>query len=371
VSPSAPATVIVLAAGDGTRMASAVPKVLHRLCGMPMLGHVLGAAAALAPGRLIVVVGGRPEVAGFVAAHSPAALVVEQLHRGGTAHAVRLALETARVGTGTVMVLYGDTPLVRPATLARLAAEHAGAGAAATILTALAADPAGYGRVLRDDRGGFAGIVEDADATAAERAITEINTGMYAFDGALLADAVKRVRPGNAQGEEYLTDAVGILRADGHAVGVVAGADQQEIQGVNDQEQLARARRVLNARLTGAALRAGATIADPATTWLDVGVTVAAGSTIWPGTQLEGTTVVGPGASIGPGCVLRDTQVGAGATVIQSVCESAVIAPGSTIGPFAHLAPGPGAQPEGMAPGSGPEPPGGPATQRASRERGR
>ncbi len=336
-----PAAVIILAAGEGTRMKSALPKMLHEVCGRAMLGHVIGAAGELDPARLIVVVGhGGGQVAGYLAGHAPQAVIAVQERRGGTGHAVRMALEQAGPISGTVVVTYSDTPLLRGATLAGLVRGHQAAGAAATALTATAADPAGYGRIVRDADGAFAAIVEDADATPEQRAITEINSGMYAFDGDLLADAIKRVPTDNAKGEEYLTDVAAILRGDGHLVATAACADFDEVLGVNDQAQLARARRLMNERLLGSWMTAGVTVVDPASTWVDVGVTLTAGVRVEPGTQLEGRTKVAAGARVGPGCVLRDTTVGSGATVIQSVCESAVVGAGVSVGPFAHLKPG-------------------------------
>ena len=336
-----PAAVIILAAGEGTRMKSALPKMLHEVCGRAMLGHVIGAASELDPARLIVVVGhGGGQVADYLAGHAPHAVTAVQERRGGTGHAVRMALEQAGPISGTVVVTYSDTPLLRGATLAELVRGHQAAGAAATALTAAAADPAGYGRIVRDAGGAFAAIVEDADATPEQRAITEINSGMYAFDGDLLADAIKRVPTDNAKGEEYLTDVAAILRGDGHLVTTAACADFDEVLGVNDQAQLARARRLMNERLLGGWMTAGVTVVDPASTWIDVGVTLTAGARVEPGTQLEGRTEVAAGARVGPGCVLRDTTVGSGATVIQSVCESAVVGAGVSVGPFAHLKPG-------------------------------
>ncbi len=338
MSASGPAAVIVLAAGEGTRMKSPVPKTLHRVCGQTMLGHSLAAAAELAPDRLVVVVGHDAE---RVAAHAreqlPSAVIVVQDYLGGTGHAVRVVLETVGTIRGTVVVTYADTPLLTGATLARLVSQRTSSGAPVAVLTARVPDPAGYGRIVRDEGGAFAAIVEHADATPRERAIDEINTGMYAFDGDLLADAVKRVRTDNAQGEEYLTDAVCVLRADGYPVATVACEDLEEIQGVNDLAQLARASRVMNSRLLEKRMRAGVRVADPASTWLDIGVEVAPGASIGPCTRLEGRTTVAAGAQVGPGCLLRDTEVGPGATVIQSVCESAVIPAGARVGPFAHL----------------------------------
>ena len=180
------------------------------------------------------------------------------------------------------------------------------------MLTARVSDPSGYGRIVRDEAGALAGIVEDADATPEQRAIDEINSGCYAFDGALLADAVERVAAGNAQGQEYLTDVVGILREDGRSAGTVLATDPAEIQGVNDRIQLAQARRACNSRLLEDWMRAGVTVVDPAATWIDVDVTLGEDAQVLPGTFLEGRTAIGPGARVGPNCVLRDTTVAPG-----------------------------------------------------------
>jgi bifunctional UDP-N-acetylglucosamine pyrophosphorylase/glucosamine-1-phosphate N-acetyltransferase len=341
VSESRPVAVIVLAAGEGTRMKSRIPKVLHALCGRSMLGHALAAASELGPERLVVVAGhGRDEVRAEAARHVPGVSVVVQDRLAGTGHAVRMVTEALGVMPGTVVVTYGDMPLLRAATLAALVREHAAAGNAVTVLTARVPDPAGYGRIIRDDGGSLAEIVEEADATAAQRTIDEINSGCYAFDGALLADAVKRVATSNAQGQEYLTDVVAILRGDGHQAGTVLAADPAEIQGVNDRVQLAQVRRAYNARLLEAWMRAGVTVVDPAATWIDVDVTLAPDVEILPGTHLQGRTTVGAGARIGPDCLLRDTSVAQDATVLYAVCESAEIGPGADVGPYARLRPG-------------------------------
>jgi len=227
--------------------------------------------------------------------------------------------------------------LLRTETLADLVAEHQATGAAVTILTAEAPDPKGYGRILRDENGQVTGIVEEADATPKQRALTEISSGMFAFDGDLLADAVKRVPAAAGTGEEYLTEVPAILRADGHAVASAFCPDFDEIQGVNNQAQLARARRLLNERLLAHWMAAGVTIVDPGSTWIDVDVQIDAGVSISQATQLEGRTSIGAGANIGPGCLLRDTTVGAGATVLKAVCEASEIQPGVVVGPFVHL----------------------------------
>jgi bifunctional UDP-N-acetylglucosamine pyrophosphorylase/glucosamine-1-phosphate N-acetyltransferase len=338
VSPSGPAAVIVLAAGEGTRMKSPTPKVLHEVCGRTMLDHVLAAARQLEPERLIVVAGAsRSEVRDHLARQSPDAEVVVQDRQGGTGHAVRIVIEALGLIHGTVVVTYADTPLLRSETLAALVQSHHEQQAAVTALTARVADPTGYGRIVRDASGGFAAIVEQADATAEQRAIDEINSGMYAFDGDLLADAVKRVPVNNAKGEEYLTDVAGILRGEGYSVATILCPDPDEVQGVNDQAQLAWARRTLNDRVVDTWLRAGVTVIDPATTWIDMDVTLAPGVVLSPGTQLEGRTTVAAGARIGPGTVLRDTLVGAGASVQQSTCDSAEVGAGAQVGPFSCL----------------------------------
>jgi bifunctional UDP-N-acetylglucosamine pyrophosphorylase / glucosamine-1-phosphate N-acetyltransferase len=340
VTSNRPAAVIILAAGEGTRMRTATPKMLNEVCGRAMLGHVIAAARELRPERLILVVS---DLAGQVASYArdfcPEATLVVQERRGswGTGHAVRTVIESLGAITGTVVVLFSDTPLLRAETLASLVDEHDATGAAVTVLTAQAPDPKGYGRILRDASGEVTGIVEESDATPDQRAITEISSGMFAFDGDLLADAIKRVPAARATGEEYLTEVPSILRADGHPVASAFCPDFDEIQGVNNQVQLAQARRILNERLLAHWMGAGVTIIDPASTWIDVDVQIEPGARISPATQLEGRTTIGADASIGPGCLLRDTAVGAGATVLQAVCEASEIEAGTMIGPFVHL----------------------------------
>jgi bifunctional UDP-N-acetylglucosamine pyrophosphorylase / glucosamine-1-phosphate N-acetyltransferase len=340
VAPKGPAAVIVLAAGEGTRMRTATPKMLNEVCGRPMLGHVIATARELRPDRLILVVSdlcGR--VASYAREFSPDATLVVQERRGswGTGHAVRTVIESLGVIRGTVVVLFSDTPLLRPETLADLVAQHEATGAAVTVLTTQAPDPKGYGRILRDEAGQVTGIVEEADASPEQRQLTDVSSGMFAFDGDLLADAIKRVPAARTTGEEYLTEVPAILHADGHLVGSAFCPDFDEVQGVNNQAQLARARRLLNERLLAHWMSAGVTIVDPASTWIDVDVHIDPGARISQATQLEGRTTVGAGASIGPSCLLRDTSVGAGATVVQAVCEASEIDPGAVIGPFAHL----------------------------------
>jgi bifunctional UDP-N-acetylglucosamine pyrophosphorylase/glucosamine-1-phosphate N-acetyltransferase len=321
-------------------MRSRTPKVLHALCGRTLLGHAMTAAAELAPGRTAVVVGhGRDQVSAEVARVAPEAVIVVQEQQLGTGHAVRIVIEAIGALTGTVVVTYGDMPLLRGQTLGELASRHVEAGNAVTVLTARGDFP-GFGRIVRDAGGAFLRIVEERDATEAERGIDEFNSGCYAFDGRLLTDAIKRVTTNNSQQEEYLTDVVEILRRDGHPVGTVLAAAPDEIRGVNDRVQLAQARRTLNDRILDGWMRAGVTFTDPASTWVDVTVTIGQDAEVGPNTQLEGATSIGEGATVGPGCLLADSTVGEDAVVLHTVARSAEIGPRVTVGPFAYLRPG-------------------------------
>jgi bifunctional UDP-N-acetylglucosamine pyrophosphorylase/glucosamine-1-phosphate N-acetyltransferase len=340
VSETSPAAVVILAAGEGKRMKSRTPKVLHTLCGRTLLGHALAAADELDPAQLVVVVGhGREQVSAEVASVAPQALIVRQDQQLGTGHAVRMVTEAIGTIPGTVVVSYGDMPLLRGQTLSELVDRHHRAGNAVTVLTARG-DAAGYGRIVRDGGGAFLRIVEERDATPEERAIDEYNSGCYAFNGTLLADAIKRVTTDNEQRQEYLTDVVDILRGDGHEVGTMLAADAGEITGVNDRVQLSEARRELNDRILDGWMRAGVTVIDPSSTWIDVTVTIGQDAEIGPQTQLQGATVVGEGARIGPGCLLEDTIVGEDAVVSHAVCRLAEIGPRATVGPYAYLRPG-------------------------------
>jgi bifunctional UDP-N-acetylglucosamine pyrophosphorylase/glucosamine-1-phosphate N-acetyltransferase len=339
VSETSPAAVVILAAGEGTRMKSRTPKVLHRLAGRSLLGHALAAADELAPRRLVVVVGhAREQVSAAALAAAPQTAIVVQDQQLGTGHAVRMVIESVGTIAGTVVVSYADMPLLRGQTLHQLVEQHQSSGNAVTVLTAQG-DAAGYGRIVRDPAGAFLRIVEERDATPGERAIDEYNSGCYAFDGELLADAIKRVTTDNTQQQEYLTDVVDILRRDGHPVGTLIAADAGEITGVNDRVQLAQVRRVLNDRILTDLMRAGVTIVDPSSTWIDVTVTIGQDAEIGPQVQLEGATVIGPGATIGPGCLLTDTTVGEDAVLLQVVSRQAEIGPRVTVGPFAYLRP--------------------------------
>jgi bifunctional UDP-N-acetylglucosamine pyrophosphorylase/glucosamine-1-phosphate N-acetyltransferase len=326
-------------------MKSATPKVLHEICGRSLVGHVVAAAREVEPAELVVVVGHeRERVAAHLAEVDPGVRIAVQAERLGTGHAVRTALESLAADgvalDGTVLIVCGDTPLLTGGTLAALAAEHERAGNAATVLTAEVPDATGYGRIVRGADGSVAAIVEDRDADAAQRAIREINSGVFAFDAKALAEGLSGVTRDNAQGEEYLPDALGVLRRAGRRVGARVAGDHEEIAGVNDRVQLAWARRSLNDRLLRAAMLAGTTVVDPASTWVDVSVEFEPDSVVLPGTVLSGVTRVGAGAQVGPHSSLRDTVVGAGARVSFAVAEGAEIGAGASVGPYAYLRPG-------------------------------
>ncbi|MFI5531633.1 bifunctional UDP-N-acetylglucosamine diphosphorylase/glucosamine-1-phosphate N-acetyltransferase GlmU [Kitasatospora sp. NPDC051853] len=346
MSANTPAAVIVLAAGGGTRMKSRkLPKVLHPICGRTLVGHAVAAAQELTPRQLVVVVGHQRElVQAHLAEQYPGVSTAVQLEQNGTGHAVRTALaELAARGErpeGTVVITTGDAPLLTGATLAALAAAHAEQGNAATVLTAEVPDSTGYGRILRDASDAVAAIVEEKDATDAQRAVKEINSGVFAFDAELLGEALAKVTTDNSQGEEYLTDTLEILRTAGHRVGAVVAADHRDVLGINDRVQLAEARRILNARLVERAMREGVTVVDPATTWFDVQVTYEPDAVVLPGTQLYGTTHLGEGCEVGPNSTLTDTTVGAGATVSNTTSVGAEIGELAQVGPYAYLRPG-------------------------------
>ena len=337
---------IILAAGEGTRMRSATPKVLHRLAGRSLVEHAVRAAAGLGPARMAVVVGhGRDAVTEHLAevgkSLDTTVTVAVQEEQHGTGHAVRCGLDELPGDlTGTVLVTYGDVPLLDTITLSALLAEHATAGNAVTVLTAEVANPTGYGRIVRESDGGVAAIVEQKDTTPEQAAITEINSGVYAFDAAVLADALSRLSTDNAQGEQYLTDVLGIARGDGHRCGSWTCSDPWLVEGVNDRVQLAALGAELNRRLTEQWMRAGVTMVDPATVWLDAGVELAKDAVIEPNVQLRGATTVGEGAVVGPDTTLTDVHVGAGATVIRTHGSDSRIGAGANVGPFAYLRPG-------------------------------
>lgn len=333
-------TVVVLAAGEGKRMRSALPKVLHPLLGRTLLGHVLAAADTLSADRTLVVVGaGGEQVTAHLAEVAPKAVAVTQAEQLGTGHAVRTALAATEEVTGTVVVMYGDTPLLRPQTVAGLVEAHEASGAAATLLSTELTDPTGLGRIIRDGSGALARIVEERDATPQQRAIREVNAGLYAFDAALLWAALANLTTHNDQAEEYLTDVPELLIAAGHRVAVHAATDPTDTRGCNDRAELAALRALLRDRINIGWMRAGVTILDPATTWIDVTATLGRDAVLDQNTQLRGASVVGDGATIGPDVTLIDTVVGDGASVVRAHAVQSLIGPGAEVGPYASLRP--------------------------------
>ncbi len=333
--------VIVLAAGQGTRMKSSLPKVLHRIGGRPLVGHVLDTALALEPERVVVVVRHERElVASAVEQAAPGVVVVDQDEVPGTGRAVEVALDALEDFTGDVLVLSGDVPLLESDTLGRLIDAHRAGAAAATVLSAIVDDATGYGRVIRDAEGAVARIVEQRDATDEEASVTEINAGVYVFQASALRRHLPLVGTANAQGEKYLTDVVALLRDARLPVSATPAPDAAAALGVNDRVQLAEAARVLNARVVRRWQLEGATILDPATTWIDVTATLAPDVTVLPNTHILRATVVAEGATIGPDTSLVDCEVGENATVTRTDATLAVIGAGATVGPFAYLRPG-------------------------------
>ena len=338
--------VLVLAAGAGARMRSDTPKVLHTLGGRSMLAHALHSLDKVAPQHLVVVLGhDRERIASAVSE------LADELGRGidiavqeeqlGTGHATACGLSALPEDfDGVVVVTAGDVPLLDADTLADLVDAYGAGQAAVTILTTTLADPTGYGRIVRNQDGEVIDIVEQADATASQRAIREVNAGVYAFDVGALRSALSRLRPHNAQQELYLTDVIAILREDGHVVAAKHLDDSALVAGVNDRVQLADVGAELNRRIVAAHQRAGVTVIDPASTWIDVDVTVGRDTVIHPGTQLLGRTRIGGRCQIGPDTTLTDVTVGDEASVIRTHGTSSMISDGAKVGPFTYLRPG-------------------------------
>jgi bifunctional UDP-N-acetylglucosamine pyrophosphorylase / glucosamine-1-phosphate N-acetyltransferase len=332
-------TVIVLAAGVGKRMRSALPKAMHPLLGRTLLGHVLATVAPMGAERTVVVVGHRGDlVSAHVAQIAPAATVVEQVHQLGTGHATRTALEALGPLEGTVVVVNADIPLLRWQTLQSLVEAHEAAGAAATLLTAELAEPYGLGRIIRNPAtGDVDAIVEERDANGEQRQIREINAGLYAFDAVLLSQALGKLTTHNDQGEEYLTDTVGLLVDSGRLVRAHLAGDLTEVLGCNDRVELAALRSLLRDRINQAWMREGVTIIDPATAWIDVTVSLGRDVTVEPNTHLRGATTVGTWATIGPDTTVIDSSVGDHAEIIRAHVVASVVGAGSLVGPYAYL----------------------------------
>jgi len=341
-----PLAAVVLAAGEGSRIRSGTPKVLHELCGRPMVLHVVDALAELPLERIVVVVGHGAErvtktLHDQLVTEVPVEFVEQRVQRGtGDAVSVALTVFDDLDAEDDILVLPGDAPLVRAETIARLATEHRIQDAAASILTATVAEPEGLGRVVRGKDGRVSGVVEDADATAEEREIVEINTSIYCFRRGLLAPALRRLSPENAQGEYYLTDTVAVLHDAGYGVRSMVMDDAIEAAGVNDRAQLAVAEAELRDRTNERWMRRGVTMLDPERTYIDTTVQLESDVTLFPGTILQGATVIRQGAQIGPDARLVDCVVGEEAIVEQTVARAAEIGDGARVGPFASLAPG-------------------------------
>jgi bifunctional UDP-N-acetylglucosamine pyrophosphorylase/glucosamine-1-phosphate N-acetyltransferase len=335
---SAP-TVVILAAGQGTRMRSDVPKVLHELCGLPMGVWPVRAALRAGAGRVVVV----DSPARPLAAVLPEGVeLVVQPKPNGTGGAVIAAAETIDAAA-PVVVLSGDVPLVSAEAIAELVVAHEVGGTAATMATTVLSDPSGYGRVVRDARGAVAKVVETkaaGDASAAELEIDEVNTGIYVFDGAALLAALPRLSADNAQGELYLPQALDLLRADGESIAAHTIDDPALVLGVNDRVALAEVRGLAQRAILERHMRAGVGIVDPGSTWIDVDVEIGRDARIEPGTSLRGASMVGAGATIGPHTTVIDSRIGEGATVRASWLQEATVHERASVGPFAYLRPG-------------------------------
>jgi len=334
--------VVVLAAGQGTRMKSKKPKVMHEIAGLPLLGHVMSTASSLDAAYVIPVVRHEKElISEYLRAFYPTATIAEQDDIPGTGRAVECALAALpEEFDGVIAITSGDVPLLDVATLESLIAAHLDGGFSATVLTAIVDDPTGYGRVIRSNDGKFLAIVEQRDADAEQLEISEVNAGVYVFDANALRTALSKVGAQNAQGEKYLTDAAAeILRAK-NKVQALAVSDNWLVAGINDRVQLAEVSAELNFRICEAWQRAGVTILDSASTWIDITVQLGEDVTLLPGTYLRGICKIGEGATIGPEVFLTDSEVGSGAYVVKSHVTGSKIGSGASVGPFAYLRPG-------------------------------
>lgn len=329
---------IVLAAGKGKRMKSKLYKVLHPVCGKPMVGHVVDTVRRTNSERTVVIVGhGAEDVKAYLGDQAEYVLQEQQL---GTGHAVRQAEELLGKEEGTTILICGDTPLVRAETIEAMIALHESEGAAATILTAIPEDPTGLGRIIRGEDDGVLRIVEQKDCTPEEAAVNEINTGTYCFDNRKLFDALSKVTNDNAQGEYYITDVVGILRGEGEKVAAYATQDLTESIGVNDRVVLSQAEAAMRERIVREHMLAGVTVIDPASTYIGADVVIGSDTVLLPGNVITGRTVIGEDCKIGPNCELENAKIGDGTSVSHSVVRDSDIGAHVSVGPFAHLRPG-------------------------------
>ena len=339
-----PAAVVILAAGQGTRMKSAKPKVLHEICGRSLLGFAIEAAKELSPKQIEVVVRhDRDAVAAHALELYPDAVIADQDEIPGTGRAAQCAMAALDANgeiSGPVLITCSDVPLLDGATLAELLANHQQSGASLTLLTTVLADPSGYGRVVRDAQGDVTAIVEQKDATDGQRKINEVNAGIYVVDAAVLRAALKSLQPSLVTGEVYLTDIVDYAVKQGLPAKAVIAADNYSVEGCNDRATLAALGAEMNRRIVERWMYEGVTVVDPATTWIDVQVQLAPDVTIEPGVQLRGNTKVAPGAIVGPDSTLVNVTIGEGASVVRTHGTDAVIGAGAEVGPFTYLRPG-------------------------------
>lgn len=328
---------VILAAGQGTRMKSRLYKVLHSVCGKPMVQHVVDQISLVGVDETVVVVGhGAEKVKDQLGNNITYVLQEDQL---GTGHAVMQAEPVLKNKEGVTIVLCGDTPLITKETMESLLEFHAEHKAKSTILTAKATDPTGYGRIVRDSQGAVLRIVEHKDATDEERMITEINTGTYCFDNAALFEALKHVGNTNVQGEYYLPDVIEILQNQGELIAAFQTASFEETLGVNDRVALASAESIMKNRINETHMRNGVTLIDPTNTYIGAEVTIGIDTVIKPGTVLSGKTVIGDNCEIGPNTEINDSRVGDQTMIKQSVVSKSDIGNDVTIGPFAHIRP--------------------------------
>ncbi|KUP04221.1 bifunctional N-acetylglucosamine-1-phosphate uridyltransferase/glucosamine-1-phosphate acetyltransferase [Bacillus coahuilensis m2-6] len=328
---------IILAAGQGTRMKSKLYKVLHPVCGKPMVEHVVDQLSSLSIDQTVTIVGfGAEKVQSYLEGKSDFALQKEQL---GTAHAVMQAEELLQDKKGITLVICGDTPLIKTSTMEALMEEHTKLGAKATVLTGYAEDPTGYGRVIRNEDGHVERIVEQKDASEAEKSVKEINTGTYCFDNEALFQALKKVKNDNAQGEYYLPDVMEILKSEGQIVAAYQTSDLEETLGVNDRVALSQAETIMRKRINEAHMRNGVTIIDPASTYIEADVQIGKDTVILPNTYIQGLSVIGEDCLIGPGTEIKACKIGNATTIKQSVAHDSEIGDEVTIGPFAHIRP--------------------------------
>ena len=331
-------TAVILAAGAGTRMKSDRPKVLHEVCGRPMVSHVISQAKKAGVEHIVAVVGhGAEEVEKTLSGESGVVFSLQEKQLG-TGHAAMTASEYIP-GDGDLFVLCGDTPLITADTLSRFAAFHESGGNAVTVLTAIFDDPFGYGRIIRGEDGSLEKIVEEKDASEAERAVKEVNAGMYCFQAAFFRENVVRLNNDNAQKEYYITDLISMAVESGAGAGAFTVSDADEIMGVNNRVQLAQAAGIMRGRIARHHMTEGVTILDPENVYIEEDVKIGRDTEIWPGAVLRGKTEIGCGCVIGKDTVIEDSVVGDGCDIMKSVIRRSRVGAKTTVGPFAYLRP--------------------------------